>query len=140
MARPKPSLAGNIFGYFTLGMLGVSLIGLGGAAGSTALAGGGTLAAVSNAVAADDSNGNPLAGTAYTSKVLTQMASDDYHGFPSLIDGLARSEDAVSQLGGDGSVYTHVNIPGAVNGASGYFHYIVDGNGMINHRLFEPGD
>jgi RHS repeat-associated protein len=79
---------------------------------------------------------NPLSGTTYSPKVLSQMASGDAHSFPSLVDSQADWSDAASAEGGDGSWYLHVNVPGAVNGESGFYQYIVDENGVINHRMW----
>ncbi len=93
-------------------------------------------APLSNFVAADTTavEAGPLAGTTYSPKVISQMASGDAHGFT--MDGTATWGDAATAQGGDGAWYLHVNVPGSVNGESGFYQYIVDQNGVINHRFW----
>jgi hypothetical protein len=67
------------------------------------------------------------------------MAQPDYHGFPESVDGFANDSHATTELGGDGTPYTHVRIPGGYGSKEGVFHYIFGDNGVVNHRLFEPG-
>jgi hypothetical protein len=84
--------------------------------------------------------GNPLDGTTYTPKVIQQMSGPpgEFHSFPESVDGFANQNHVTHALGGDGKVYTHVNIPGGYGSAEGSFHYIIDDQSMINHRQFEP--
>ena len=83
---------------------------------------------------------NPLANTQYTTKVITQMGTDKLHGFPTLVDTLATYADAYSFIGGDKMVYTKVQIPGSmiINNilVEGFYEYIIDSSGMVNHRFF----
>jgi hypothetical protein len=81
---------------------------------------------------------NPLTNTMYSQKVLDQMAQGDYHAFPESVDGFADQSQVTTELGGDGSPYTHVRIPGGFGSDEGVFHYIFGDNGVITHRLFEP--
>lgn len=84
---------------------------------------------------------NPLYGTKYTDKVLSQMNKDVYHGFPRLVDTLADMSHVSTSIGGDGISYIHVRIPGAINTGGkwveGFFEYIISPDGMINHRFFK---
>jgi len=82
---------------------------------------------------------NPLEGTTYTPKVLTQMEQDLYHGFPSLIDSLPTSANASSLVGEDGIARTMVRLPGSINGVEGDFEWLIERDGMINHRFFNAG-
>lgn len=79
-----------------------------------------------------------LDGSQYTSKVLNQAASGDYHGFPQSADAFS-GEGTVSQIvGGDGVTRWRLTIPGSYNGKTGVFEYIRNPDGTINHRLFVP--
>ncbi len=77
-------------------------------------------------------------GTTYSAKVEAQMASGDFHGFPSSIDNLSGSGTVTEIVGGDGITRFKLEFPGEINGRSGVFEYIREPNGTINHRLFRP--
>jgi RHS repeat-associated protein len=81
---------------------------------------------------------NPLAGTTYTQKILDQMGQDAYHGFPSLIDTLPTRADLSSIRGGDGAMRRLVSMPGSINGTPGRYEWIIERDGSINHRHFNP--
>ena len=81
---------------------------------------------------------NPLRGAQYSDKVLNQMAKGDYHGFPKIVDNYGSLGNAKTITGGDGLTRTLLEIPGAYGGKEGVFQYIIESNGMINHRLFVP--
>lgn len=67
------------------------------------------------------------------------MQQGDYHSFPELVQNEVTPDDVTTEPGGDGQPYTHVRIPGAFsNGVNGVFHWIIDDEGVINHRMFEP--
>ncbi len=83
-------------------------------------------------------NINPLANTTYTSKVLRQMWSDEYHGFPKIIDNFGSSGKISDIVGVDKIVRTKLEIPGSLNGKNGIFEYIIESDKSINHRLFKP--
>jgi hypothetical protein len=87
----------------------------------------------------DTAVANPLADATYSQKVLDQMAQGDYHGFPASVDGFANESHVTTELGADGSPYTHVRIPGGDGSNEGVFHYIFGDNGVVTYRLFEPG-
>ena len=38
--------------------------------------------------------------------------------------------------GGDGITRTEIILPGSINGKSGSYQWIIEPNGMVNHRLF----
>ena len=89
-----------------------------------------------------DSKGNvisrePDKAFNYSQKVLDQMDRDIYHGFPSLIDDIALKHGVQKTIqGGDGVMRTKVTLPGSINGKSGAYEWIVEPNGIVNHRLF----
>jgi hypothetical protein len=77
-------------------------------------------------------------GTHYTSKVLNQAASGDYHGFPQSVDAFSGTGTVSALVGGDGITRWKLTIPGTYDGKSGVFEYIRNPDGSINHRLFVP--
>lgn len=58
--------------------------------------------------------------------------------FPGNSGNYVTSDNVSNELGGDGELYTHVRVPGGYGGYEGVFHWIIDNEGEINHRLFEP--
>jgi hypothetical protein len=82
-----------------------------------------------------------LSNTKYTEKVIKQMSkkSDLYHSFPSMIDDMAGMYGYIGKfVGNDGIVRTAVELPGAINGTTGWYQYIIEPNGIIvKHRKFE---
>ena len=99
-------------------------------------------AAASRAAAAEAgaTASNPLAGTTYSAKVQSQMAQpgDLYHGFPSIIDQFAGEGSMSNIVGNDGTTRSLLELPGAVNGKSGNFQWIIEPDNTVNHRLFVP--
>jgi RHS repeat-associated protein len=81
---------------------------------------------------------NPLDGTKYTAKVLQQATTGDYHAFSELADTFPTMRNATIEHGGDGIPRMHVRMPVEYDGKAGFFHWIVEQNGTINHRLFTP--
>ena len=81
---------------------------------------------------------NTSDGIKYTDKVIKQMsnASDINHSFPVLIDSMVDLKMGKPFTGGDGIMRWKVEIPGSVNNRSGIFEYIIEPNGMCNHRFF----
>lgn len=78
-------------------------------------------------------------GAKYSSKVLRQMNKTDdlYHAFPKSVDGYAiKFGKSFSRGGADGNVYQWLRLEGTWGGKAGYFEYIKDANGVINHRMF----
>lgn len=66
-------------------------------------------------------------GSQYTSKVLNQAASGDYHGFPQSADAFS-GDGTVSQIvGGDGVTRWRLAIPGSYNVCDSRtsFHFLV---------------
>jgi len=73
----------------------------------------------------------------YTPKVLKQIESDIYHGFPSIIDEMAINYGKKEKIiGGDGIERTRIILPGAINGKKGRYEWIVEPDGSVNHRFF----
>jgi RHS repeat-associated protein len=81
---------------------------------------------------------DPFENTQYTQKVQEQMQQGDYHSFPELVKSEVTPGDVSTETGGDGETYTHVRIPGSIRDTEGEYHWIIDEEGMINHRQFEP--
>ena len=77
-------------------------------------------------------------GIRYTDKVLKQMdnASDLHHSFPSIVDNFVDLDSGRPLKGGDGIVRKIIEIPGSINNTPGVFEYIIEPNGMCNHRYF----
>lgn len=64
------------------------------------------------------------------------MASNNsFHNFPTIIDGYAGAPTTMT--GGDGKTYYKYVVDGYINGHRGSYVWIVDSNGMCNHRCFE---
>src|SRR6185437_11021771 len=84
----------------------------------------------------------PLEDATYSEKVILDMEMGDYHAFPSIVDKIAaETGQATVERGGDGKMYTHVRLEGGYeNEDEGTFHYVIDGEGKIQHRMFEPSD
>lgn len=82
---------------------------------------------------------NFFEGTSYSNKVLEQMenAPGEYHAFPDKVENFSGDGIVENIKGGDGNLYTKLIIPGSYNGKDGYFEFIKDSNGLINHRLFK---
>lgn len=81
---------------------------------------------------------DPFENTQYTDKVQQQMQQGDCHSFPELVRTEVTPGDVSIENGADGEPCTNVRIPGAINGTEGEYHWIIDDEGMINHRMFEP--
>jgi hypothetical protein len=77
-------------------------------------------------------------GSQYTSKVLNQAASGDYHGFPQSVDAFSGEGTVTQIVGSDGVTRSMLTISGSYNGKTGVFEYIRNPDGTINHRLFVP--
>jgi hypothetical protein len=74
----------------------------------------------------------------YSDKVIKQMDGDIYHGFPNMIDDMAQRYGMVGKITGkDGIERTVIELPGFLNGTNGVYQYIIEPNGMVNHRLFQ---
>jgi len=75
----------------------------------------------------------------YTDKVLKQMnnAADLNHAFPSVIDTFVDINSGRPLKGGDGIMRILIELPGSVNNTPGIFEYIIEPNGMCNHRFFK---
>jgi hypothetical protein len=83
---------------------------------------------------------NPLNGTRYTNKVLDQMANatDRFHNFPKEIDNFAGLGKKTEIVGGDKIARTKIVLEGEYAGRKGTFEWIIEPDGSINHRKFEP--
>jgi len=77
-------------------------------------------------------------GTWYSNKVLGQMSntSDAFHSFPENIKAFQMDGVVTPLKGNDGIIRPILKIPGSYRGREGYFEFIREHDGMINHRLF----
>ncbi len=76
----------------------------------------------------------------YSNKVINQMSGTDFHSFPNIVENFSEIGQVIEVVGGDGSVYSHLSIPGTYKGYDGAFKFIKGPDGKINHRMFELGD
>ncbi|GAB2869441.1 hypothetical protein GCM10027277_43350 [Pseudoduganella ginsengisoli] len=79
-----------------------------------------------------------FAGSKYTDKVLGQIKQRDLHGFPESVKGFQEAGQQSKVRGGDGVVRDMLTIPGEYRGREGFFEFIKEADGTINHRLFRP--
>lgn len=77
-------------------------------------------------------------GTKYTNKVLGQMKSEPFHAFPESVKAFESSGVISTIKGGDGITRQMLKIPGEYGGKKGFFEFIKEANGSINHRFFRP--
>ena len=81
---------------------------------------------------------NPLNETKYTDKVKAQMQADKFHGFPNEVDNFAGLGKKTEITGGDGIKRTKIELEGEYLDRKGNFEWIIEPDGSINHRKFEP--
>ena len=79
-----------------------------------------------------------FAGTRYTSKVFKQMNMGDFHGFPEGVKAFERYGIRSVIKGADGVERQMLRIPGQYGNKSGFFEFMKEADGSINHRLFNP--
>ena len=77
-------------------------------------------------------------GTKYTNKVLGQMKKGDFHGFPESVKAFEADGIITTIKGGDRVTRQMLKIPGEYGGKKGFFEFIKEADGSINHRLFRP--
>lgn len=77
-------------------------------------------------------------GTWYSNKVLWQMKTKDFHGFPESVKVFEKNGRITPLKGGDGIMRNKLRIPGTYQGKDVFFEFIKEPNGEINHRLFKP--
>lgn len=77
-------------------------------------------------------------GTKYTNKVLGQMKSEPFHAFPESVKAFESSGVISTIKGGDGITRQMLKIPGEYGGKKGFFEFIKEADGSINHRFFRP--
>ena len=84
-----------------------------------------------------------FAGTRYSPKVVTQMrvvgkdGLPDSHGFPESVKAFQADGQLSKVTGGDGLVRDLLKIPGGYKGKEGFFEFIKEADGEINHRFFD---
>ena len=74
----------------------------------------------------------------YTDKVVKQMSNtkDLNHSFPTVIDTFVDVNSGRPIVGGDGITRQLIELPGSINNIPGIFEYIIEPDGMCNHRFF----
>jgi hypothetical protein len=77
-------------------------------------------------------------GTKYTNKVLGQMKTEPFHAFPESVTAFEKSGAISTIKGGDGITRQMLKIPGEYGGKKGFFEFIKEADGSINHRFFRP--
>lgn len=73
-----------------------------------------------------------------TDGVLGQIKSGDFHGFPESVKNFQGDGHVTKITGGDGVVRDMLKIPGEYHEKQGFFEFIKEADGSINHRLFKP--
>lgn len=67
-----------------------------------------------------------------------EIKKKDFHSFPESVKAF-ESDGKISTIkGGDGVTRQMLKIPGEFGGKKGFFEFIKDADGSINHRLFRP--
>ena len=107
----------------------------GGASGNGGTNGGGS-GSHTGATSTSAPQNNPLENILYTDKVLNDMQKGDFHGFPVIVDNYGAYGNTFQIKGGDGQMYTKLQIPGSYLGYDGYFEYMWARDGSCNHRFF----
>jgi len=78
-------------------------------------------------------------GTRYSERVLGQMKSGDFHGFPRMVENNAASGSLSTVIQpSTGLAKEMLTIPGSYRGIDGAFEFIKHESGVIYHRLFRP--
>lgn len=80
-----------------------------------------------------------FSGTKYTNKVLGQMKTEPFHAFPESVTAFENSGIISTIKGGDGVTRQMLKIPGEYGGKKGFFEFLKEADGSINHRFFRPG-
>lgn len=66
------------------------------------------------------------------------MQKGDLHAFPELVKNFEKYGKVENVTGGDGVVREMLKIPGHYKGKNGFFEFIKEADGTINHRFFNP--
>jgi hypothetical protein len=77
-------------------------------------------------------------GTSYTNKVLQQMQIGDFHSFPEGVKAFEKYGLRSIIKGADGVEREMLKIPGEYGNKQGFFEFIKEPDGIINHRVFNP--
>ena len=86
--------------------------------------------------AVEEAGSSFFQGTRYTDKVLGQMKTGDFHAFPESVRAFESAGRVTNITGGDGVVRQMLRIPGGYGNSNGFFEFIKEQNGNINHRFF----
>jgi hypothetical protein len=66
------------------------------------------------------------------------MNMGDFHGFPENVKAFEEVGNVVWKNSGDGIFRKWIQIPGGYKGKEGFFEFLIEPNGTINHRNFTP--
>lgn len=65
------------------------------------------------------------------------MELKDFHGFPESVKAFEKNGVILPLKGGDGIMRMKLKIPGTYKARNGFFEFIKEPNGEINHRFFK---
>ena len=66
------------------------------------------------------------------------MLLNDFHRFPENVKAFEEMGKVTWRRSGDGIFRKWIEIPGGYKGKEGFFEFLVEPNGTINHRIFNP--
>lgn len=66
------------------------------------------------------------------------MKTESFHAFPESVKAFEKSGVVSKITGGDGITRQMLKIPGEYGGRKGFFEFIKEADGSINHRFFRP--
>ena len=77
--------------------------------------------------------------TTFTKKVNDQMniKVGEHHSFPREVEAFEEFGSVETWTGKNGNIFSKLKIPGWYNGKHGYFEFIKNEDGYINHRFFK---
>jgi hypothetical protein len=94
---------------------------------------------------ASSSSASFFEGTTYSEKVASQMQSGvgEFHSFPGSVEAFGDSGTVSDIVGGDGTPYQMMEIPGSYTSSNGglydgVFQFVKTPDNVITHRLFVP--
>ncbi len=65
------------------------------------------------------------------------MKNGDFHSFPESVEAFEKDGIITKIQGNDGIIRDKLSIPGTYKGKDGFFEFIKEPNGDINHRFFK---
>ncbi|MBN2433832.1 MAG: hypothetical protein JXK07_01045 [Spirochaetes bacterium] len=74
----------------------------------------------------------------YSNKVKKQMNKNDFHSFSEQVKAYEKYGKVINLKRGDGIKRKMLKIPGTYKGRNGYFEFMNEPDGLINHRFYNP--